>query len=325
MFPTAAVALILAKPVPLLAAPLAGAEPIGRHESPSPGRKGLVSKHPWDQSQEVVIPLESRETSICMRDCVIRNQMMDVGLERIEEACRKSCGEKDGREFNEAPLRAGDRNAYIRALSDTDDPRVVPLLIPALEREFHERTGLWAWIIPALGRLRDPRAVPVLIEALEIEDEHWLGRVAAAKALGRIGHRSAVPALLRAADRGDTREVAIDALATLGDPRGIEVLIEALALEEAPETRKAAAAGLKALGASAVPAMIQAFRVPFEERESLQSEQRLSLCRLLAESEDPRALRALRSGRQDPDPRVAACARRFTGNFPEPSDAGPGR
>lgn len=315
---TAAAALVLAGSAHTLAAPPAQIRPTA-------GKGPLVSKDPWDQGQTVVIPLESRNTSACVQECLMRNRMVSSGIERIEEGCREECGDKDEGITTGDLLRSGARSAYIQALSESDDPKVVPALIAALEREFDDRTGLWAWIIPALGRLRDPRAVPVLVEALRIEDMSWLGREAAAKALGRIGQRAAVPALLWAADRGDTRDAAIQALATIGDPRATEVLIGALASEEAPETRKAAIAGLKALGLSAVPTMIKAFGASLRERESPQTRARLALCRLLADSGDPRALQALHAGRQDPDPRIAACARRFTVGSPVPSDAGAGR
>ena len=54
-------------------------------------------------------------------------------------------------------------------------------------------------IIPALGHLKDERAVPLLIKALNNLDEDWLGREAAARALGDIGATKAMPGLIRAA------------------------------------------------------------------------------------------------------------------------------
>ena len=209
-------------------------------------------------------------------------------------------------------------------MCESDDPAVVPQLIDALRREFSERTGFWAWIIPALGRIGDPSAVPVLVEALEYRDADWLGREAAVRALGQLGRRTAVPALLRAAEQGDTRDAAIAALAALRDPRAVGALIGALAPEEGAETREAATAGLKALGASAVPGMIEVFARPPGGLEFSETRKRVALCHLLAESGDPRARRALQRGRGDPDPRVAACARRFSDGSPVPAAPGSG-
>ena len=83
-------------------------------------------------------------------------------------------------------------------------------------------------IIPALGHLKDERAVPLLIKALNNLDEDWLGREAAARALGDIGSTKAVPGLIRAAWLPETRNAAIKALAAIGDPRAVDVLLSAL-------------------------------------------------------------------------------------------------
>ena len=82
-------------------------------------------------------------------------------------------------------------------------------------------------IIPALGHLKDERAVPLLIKALNNLDEDWLGREAAARALGDIGATKAMPGLIRAAWLPETRNAAIEALAAIGDPRAVDVLRDA--------------------------------------------------------------------------------------------------
>ena len=72
----------------------------------------------------------------------------------------------------------------------------------------------------ALGELGDRRAVPALIEALgdRYKDEAFR---AATRALGDIGDREAVPALVRVLEeRLDRFSVdVVEALGKLGDPR----------------------------------------------------------------------------------------------------------
>ena len=72
----------------------------------------------------------------------------------------------------------------VAALGAGGDRRAVPPLMRALEKDMKERTGIAMAIIPALGQLGDERAVPLLLKALNKLDEDWLGREAAARALG---------------------------------------------------------------------------------------------------------------------------------------------
>jgi HEAT repeat protein len=85
-----------------------------------------------------------------------------------------------------------------------------------------------------LGDLREPAAVGPLLRCLQASDD--LVRNAALKALGKIGDHSAVPAMMEVAttdEASGVRTMAIDALATLGEPRGIEMLAE-LAVDPSP-------------------------------------------------------------------------------------------
>ncbi len=84
----------------------------------------------------------------------------------------------------------------------------------------------------ALGQLGDREAVPALIEAVENFTDffHTTVRVAACASLGQLADRSAVPALLNAIDdpMADISAEAIGALAALGDERAIEPIAEVL-------------------------------------------------------------------------------------------------
>jgi phycocyanobilin lyase subunit alpha len=89
-----------------------------------------------------------------------------------------------------------------------------------------------------LGRFRvdDPTAIEVLIKALK-DDEDRTGaggyplRRNAARALGKLGDRRAVPALMDALGCGDfyVREAAAQALEGLKDPVAVPILIQLLA------------------------------------------------------------------------------------------------
>lgn len=251
-----------------------------------------------------VIPEWDVKLSKCVQRCIRDNQMAAVGMEVIRANCRQQCGLEQAL----AMARSRDRKTRmegVKRLCAIDDRRVVPVLCEALERELRERTGLFAWIIPALARQRDPSAVPVLVKSLQTLDETWLGREMSAAALGEIGDLSAIPALNAAAQRGDTRDAAIVALAKFNDKRVVPALLSALQPEEYPETRAAAMAGLHRLGRQAVPAMISAFaRYSAEHPET---QRRVWLCRLLAESGDERAAAVLRKSENDPDKAVRTC------------------
>lgn len=79
----------------------------------------------------------------------------------------------------------------------------------------------------ALGDLGDPAAVDALIRCLRANDD--LLRNAAIIALRNIGDKSVLPALMEVAtadEASGVRTTAIDALATLGDPRGVQMLAQ---------------------------------------------------------------------------------------------------
>ena len=241
----------------------------------------------------------------CIQECLQENQQAAIGYEELERLCREECMVTRALQL----VRSDDREEYaegVEILCNSNDPRAVIPLIDALRRDLDERTGRWAWIIPALGAQRDEAAIPVLIEALTIPDDDWLGREMSALALGDIGSPSAIPALTAAAWRGDTRDEAIMALARILDSRVVPVLISALDPGEEQETREAATEGLRRLGSEAVPDLVEAFGEYGPEHP--ETERRVWICRLLGESGNPQALEALEAHRSDPDPAVAQCA-----------------
>lgn len=84
----------------------------------------------------------------------------------------------------------------------------------------------------ALGELGDRGAVPALIEALR--DESALVREHAASALRDLGDRRAVPALIETLrdENAVVREHAVTALGRLGDKRAVQPLLDALQKEK---------------------------------------------------------------------------------------------
>jgi HEAT repeat protein len=241
----------------------------------------------------------------CMEECLFRNQRISMGFAAIEEICRKDC------EFEEALrlVESDNKKEYtagIETLCESSDRRAVEPLVKALQRDLRKRTGIWAMIIPALGNLQDKRAVPVLITTLTNMDEYWLGRAMSAESLGLIGDPVAIPSLLAAAWRADTRDAAIIALAKFQDKRVISVLISALNMEEEPETREAAMAGLRRMGSMAVPEMMQSFSDVSPEYP--ETYKRRCLCHLLGDSGDQRAMTLLSRSRNDPDDSIRKCA-----------------
>jgi len=254
--------------------------------------------------------IDAKEAN-CIKACIRRNQMAAVGFEVIEGQCKKEC------KLEKALLLvqsndSKEHQAGVKILCSIRDKRTVVPLINALKKDLKVRTGLWAWIIPALGESGDYAAVPILVETLKMPDEDWLGREMSARALGNIGDKSAIPALICAAWRADTRDAAVKALAKFKDRRVIPVLLSALQPEEEMETREAAIKGLLYLGGMAVPALITAFDTFGPEHPETQK--RLWLCRLLWESGDERALERLRKSMKDPDKAVRKCVQEYVRN-----------
>lgn len=196
----------------------------------------------------------------------------------------------------------------VERIADTGDPRAVPTLIQAMERDMRVRTGIAMGIIPVLGYLADDRAVPILIKSLNYRSDDWLGREASAVALGEIGGTAAVPALINAAWMADTRPHAIQALAKIADPRAVEVLISALDREEEREVRQAALEGLIHIGAEAVPALSAKLADWSQEYPAV--EERALAAKALGEIGLPSARQALIKALDDPSEVIRSSAGR---------------
>lgn len=190
----------------------------------------------------------------------------------------------------------------VSALGASGDKRAVLPLMEALEKDMKQRTGIAMAIIPVLGQLRDERAVPLLLKALTKMDEDWLGREAAARALGEIGSTEAVPDLIRAAWLPETRSAAIEALAVIGDPRATDVMLSALSEQEDPEAREAAVEGLIHIGEPAVPALIDKLNTRY--KEYLDYHERALAAKILGKIGDRRAVEPLMRALDDSNPEV---------------------
>ena len=116
------------------------------------------------------------------------------------------------------------KREYVRGLEHRRDPEAISLLVECLCDE--------SWYLRELAeeaflRLGDDHAdvlIPLLDQGL------WFTRTSAARVLGRLGFRRAVPALLKLAeDSNETvRAAACDALVALGHARGSMRIAHAL-------------------------------------------------------------------------------------------------
>jgi HEAT repeat protein len=262
------------------------------------------------QTKDNYFPVPEWDSDLqqCVDECLHQNQQAAVGFNVLEQRCRQACQFEKALQLSLSSNK-DERIAGIKDMCASKDSRAVQPLISALKTDLTERTGVWAWIIPALGDSRDQRAVPILTQTLTIMDDDWLGREMSARALGDIGDPSSVPYLLAAAWRADTRGAAIEALAKYQDKRVIPVLISALDPAEDNQTREAAITGLHQLGSMAVPEMLHAFTSFSPEYPDTQK--RLWLCDLLGSSGDERAMKVLHDSSADPDRAIAECAEKY--------------
>jgi HEAT repeat protein len=112
------------------------------------------------------------------------------------------------------------RNFCALSLGRIGEGSAVPALMEALEVE--PDPNVRYAIVEALGWLQDARAVPSLLAVLP---EDACLAAAAASALGSIGCVEAVPALVEIAGDPVIGGVVISALADIGDPRALPVMV----------------------------------------------------------------------------------------------------
>jgi len=254
----------------------------------------------------------------CLQNCIYSHQMMAIELKLIEKNCQNLCNEKIN--FKKALIKTKSANPEtykngILELCDIKDKKRVPVLIKALEREFQERRGLWPWIIPALGKSNDKSAIPVLIKALTLNDPTWLGRVKAAEALGELKAEDAIPVLLKASMRCETRYAALEALSNFKKKIVVSYLIDALSEGEEQDIRDLAFNSLKNMAEFAVPELIKEFSVSCKNSEYKDIKKILSLCHLLGQSGDYKAILTLKTKCKLNDPYLNKCIALYSDNF----------
>jgi HEAT repeat protein len=129
------------------------------------------------------------------------------------------------------------RPEHLEALARYLDPRTKPILLEALEYtdDDFDRATIAAG---ALGEMKDPEAVPALIKAAEkelpVKSRANNARIAAMRALVRIGDKRAVPTLMKIlTTSADDQDFLLNQKAALGlaefrDPQAIPALIKGL-------------------------------------------------------------------------------------------------
>ncbi len=160
----------------------------------------------------------------------------------------------------------------------------------------------------ALGDLNDKRAVPGLIDALK--DRHVIVRRSAAYALSNIGDERAVPGLINALkdEDAEVRAYAARALGNRGDKRAFPALIKALKDVNANVRRNAA----KALGDRSVKSAVFPL---IEALKDENAEVRANAAKALGDLNDKRAVPALIEALKDEDPQVRANVSKALGDI----------
>jgi HEAT repeat protein len=151
----------------------------------------------------------------------------------------------------------GVRFRAAKALAHFADAATLPYLLDGLrDVDMFVRVH----VTDALIRIGAP-AVAGLVVALR--DENPAVRRAAAKALGKIGHADATPALSDAIkdDDADVRRFSAQALGRIGDNGAVHALGDALRDADV-RVRKAAAGALWDIGAAALPVLRDALNDP---------------------------------------------------------------
>lgn len=113
-----------------------------------------------------------------------------------------------------------------RELAVRHDPRAVEAVIRAMRDP--AGTVRVCVMASALGHLNDPRALGALTEAVFDVRNRDL-RLCAIRSLGMIGERAAVPTLIAALQANNTPVAAANAIARIGDERGVLPIIAAAA------------------------------------------------------------------------------------------------
>jgi HEAT repeat protein len=152
----------------------------------------------------------------------------------------------------------GVRAAAARVIGLTGDAKAAPALLDHMRTDTNIVAG--AQMADALGRLGDRAVIPALMDTLSSGDEALQSR--AAHALGLLGATQAVPLLAETLDTGApmAQRSAAEALAVLGTPDAIAALETPLSSAAMTSARNAAMIGLEAAGNKSVGTLTQALQ-----------------------------------------------------------------
>src|SRR5512140_3049975 len=108
------------------------------------------------------------------------------------------------------------KREYVRDLANRGDAEALSLMVECLCDESWFLRDLAEQVFPKLGERGAAALLPLLEEGL------WFTRVSAARVLGRMAYRPAVPGLLRLCEdaNGSVADAARDALVAIGHGRG---------------------------------------------------------------------------------------------------------
>lgn len=166
-------------------------------------------------------------------------------VERLIESLRDGSNAGRRNSATEALVRIGESTIapIVSVLSDETDPDVRLSLINLLGDLRNDQgfvtlqsllrqesdVNLASAAATSLGRYRRPEALPALIEALE-RDEPWL-RFHVIEALGEIGDRTALPAILPLYSESSLKKPVLEAIGRIGDVGTVNFLLRVIADE----------------------------------------------------------------------------------------------
>ncbi len=197
-------------------------------------------------------------------------------------------------------LRDPDEETRLRAanaLAELRGKTTIPELTAAASAA-EKSPAVRAAAADALGYIGGKRAAEVLMKTLRDSDPEV--RSSSAYALGRMRFTRAADSLagLLEDDDARVRMAAISSLAKLGGTRVLDILVESLSN---PELSPLAATGIKSYGASAGPALTEAF-------QKMPAQAKCTIARLLAEAGIADGVPALIDGLADADINVRFCS-----------------
>jgi HEAT repeat protein len=211
------------------------------------------------------------------------------------------------------------RLSLVNLIGDVRSPAAFALLLSMVAEE--RDVNILSSIVTSLGKYRDPAAIPVLLRALG-RDDIWL-KFHLIEALGEIGDRAALPAILPLYGEKALRKPVLEAIGKIGDVGTVNFLLKVIGEDEKlnltalralirlaeadkPKVVEAAERHLirrrfrESFPSSKIPALIEHLRAtPKREVKNF-------ILRFLGWSGDPRALAPLLEYIEHPDSAEAA-------------------